>query len=246
MKDNAGRLLFERLGNKQPAGRDKRMKREVRLDEIEKLYGINDMVKADCGGCEGCSVCCHGMGNSVVLDPFDIYRLETGLSLSFQELLLEHVEFHVEEGLILPNLKMDGEEESCTFLNKDGRCRIHPHRPGLCRIFPLGRYYENDSFKYYLQIHQCPRENRSKVKVKKWIDMPDVKRNEKFILEWHGFIKELKGLFAGTEDEKLKKDVTSYMLNLFYMQVYHAEEDFYSQFEERLKKAEKLIKAIEW
>ncbi len=39
--------------------------------------------------------------------------------------------------MILPNLKMSGEGEACTFLNEEGRCRIHPCRPGICRMFRL-------------------------------------------------------------------------------------------------------------
>ncbi len=37
------------------------MLREVDIKEISdgRLYGVNDMVKADCGGCAGCSVCCR-------------------------------------------------------------------------------------------------------------------------------------------------------------------------------------------
>ena len=32
------------------------MERNVSMDEISdgKLYGLNDMVRADCGGCKGC------------------------------------------------------------------------------------------------------------------------------------------------------------------------------------------------
>ena len=40
------------------------MERYVRLEEISdgRLYGPNDMVRADCGGCEGCPAsCCRGM-----------------------------------------------------------------------------------------------------------------------------------------------------------------------------------------
>ena len=40
------------------------MERNVSMDEISdgRLYGLNDMVKADCRDCEGCSACCRGMG----------------------------------------------------------------------------------------------------------------------------------------------------------------------------------------
>lgn len=224
----------------------KRMKREVDLEELKRLYGLNDMVRADCGGCVGCSACCRGMGTSVVLDPYDIYRLETGLSASFSRLLEGPVELHVEEGVILPNLKMSGAEEACVFLDGAGRCGIHPFRPGLCRIFPLGRVYEEESFRYYLQIHQCPKQNRAKIKVKKWIDEQEPERNERFILQWHRFLKTLKECVARTEDEKLERDVTAFVLQLFYGNDYDGEAPFFQQFESRLEKAEKLLAAIEW
>ena len=104
------------------------------------------MVKADCGGCNGCSRCCHGMGNSIILDPYDVYRMTTGMGKSMQELLAASVELNVVDGVILPNLKMQGAEEACAYLDGGGRCSIHPYRPGICRLFPLGRYYENGGF----------------------------------------------------------------------------------------------------
>ena len=152
------------------------MKRNVSLAEISdgRLYKANDMVKADCGGCNGCSRCCHGMGNSIILDPYDVYRMTTGMGKSMQELLAASVELNVVDGVILPNLKMQGTEEACAYLDEEGRCSIHPYRPGICRLFPLGRYYENGGFSYFLQTGECAKENRSKIKVSKWIDTPDL------------------------------------------------------------------------
>ncbi|GKH32254.1 YkgJ family cysteine cluster protein [Muricomes sp. OA1] len=144
------------------------MERYVRLEEISdgRLYGPNDMVRADCGGCEGCPAsCCRGMGNTIVLDPLDVFRMTTALGAKFEELLIDKIELNVADGLILPNLKMDGEGESCVFLNSQGRCSIHDARPGICRIFPLGRYYEDRDFRYFLQTHECLKENRAKIKV---------------------------------------------------------------------------------
>ena len=131
------------------------MIREVSIEEISdgKLYTANDMVKADCQDCKGCSACCHGMGESIVLNPLDVHRLKVGLGKSFEQLLENCLELNVCDGLILPNLKMSGPDEACTFLNSEGRCTIHSFRPGICRIFPLGRFYEGDSFKYFLQVY---------------------------------------------------------------------------------------------
>ena len=47
------------------------------LEEISdgKRYGLNDMVRAACNDCAGCSSCCEDMGESIILDPLDIYEL---------------------------------------------------------------------------------------------------------------------------------------------------------------------------
>ena len=198
------------------------MKRNVSLAEISDghLYKANDMVKADCGGCEGCSRCCHGMGNSIILDPYDVYRMTTGMGKSMQELLAASVELNVVDGVILPNLKMRGTEEACAYLDGEGRCSIHPYRPGICRLFPLGRLYEDGGFKYILQIHECPKTNRSKIKVKKWIDTPDLRQYEKFVWDWHQFLLDVQEVFYQTEDADLIKNLNMYVLSRFYTKSY--------------------------
>ena len=219
------------------------MKRNVTLEEISdgNLYGANDMVKADCQDCKGCSDCCQGMGDTVILDPLDVYRLCEGLKKSPEELLGSVLELGVTDGNILPHLAMKGQEERCVFLNTEGRCSIHDIRPGFCRLFPLGRYYTEDGFKYILPIHECKKKNRSKIKVKKWLDTPDLKQYEKFVLDWHNFLLDVQEVFYDTEDETLVKNLNMYVLSRFYYTPYKEEEDFYPQFYVRLDEAKKLL-----
>lgn len=221
------------------------MKRNVKMEEISdgKLYTANDLVKADCGDCEGCSACCRGMGSSIVLDPLDVYRLTEGLGVRFEQLLVEKIELNVVDGIILPNLKMGGAKECCAFLNEEGRCSIHGIRPGICRLFPLGRFYENGSFQYFLQIHECKKENRTKVKVKKWIDTPDLKSYEAFVSQWHYFLLDIQEKFLKIEEEKMKS-VNMFLIQSFYLEPYNKEEDFYSQFTKRLEKVKKTLETI--
>ena len=70
------------------------MKRQVTMEEISdgKLYTSNDLVKADCGDCEGCHACCTGMGSSIVLDPLDIVRICRGTGAAFETLLAGKIE----------------------------------------------------------------------------------------------------------------------------------------------------------
>lgn len=219
------------------------MKRNVTLEEISdgNLYEANDMVKADCQDCKGCSDCCQGMGDTVILDPLDVHRLCAGLKKLPEELLGSVLELGVTDGNILPHLAMKGTEERCVFLNTDGRCSIHDIRPGFCRLFPLGRYYTEDGFKYILQIHECKKKNRSKIKVKKWLDTPNLKQYEKFVLDWHNFLLDVQEVFYETEDETLIKNLNMYVLSRFYYTPYKEDEDFYPQFYVRLEEAKKLL-----
>lgn len=215
------------------------MERNIDMSEVSdgRLYGLNDMVKAGCDNCAECSACCQGMGNSIVLDPYDVYRLTSGLNCRFEDLLINKLDLNVVEGIILPNLKMSGRNESCAFLDEEGRCSIHSIRPGICRIFPLGRIYEDGSFQYFLQVHECKKTNRTKVKVKKWIDTPDIIKNEAFINRWHYFLKEITQKVQGLPEDNVKQ-MNMYILNAFFVTLYEDRRDFYEQFEERMNAAE--------
>ena len=219
------------------------MEREIDLKEISdgKLYEANDMVKAGCDDCRGCSSCCRGMGESILLDPMDIYRLTTNLECTFEQLLETCVELHVVDGIVLPNMKMVGREEQCPFLNQEGRCNIHAIRPGICRLFPLGRCYEEGSFRYFLQVHECPKEPKTKVKIKKWMDIPDIRSYEKFICQWHYFLKDSGRILQEMGQEKLANKINRYILEQFYRKPYDGSRDFYEQFQLRLQLAKRYV-----
>lgn len=207
----------------------------------QKLYELQDMVKVGCGGCMGCSSCCEGMGDTIIVDPYDAYRLTEGLNLSFEAMLQNGLlSLHVEDGVILPHLTMN-ENNRCVFLNDAGRCSIHESRPGLCRIFPLGRQYKDGRI-YYFLLDECKKSGKVKMKVEKWIDTKQTRVNEQFLLHWHDYIK----AFRGCAKEKIReeggetvmKQKNMLLLQTFYFTPYR--DDFYEEFEERLNYMENL------
>lgn len=213
------------------------MRREGTFEDISdgRRYGLNDMVKAGCAGCEGCSDCCRGMDDTIVLDPYDIVRMTNGCGKSFEALLQEGlIALSVYDGIILPHIAMAGKGGACGFLNQEGRCRIHSHRPGICRLFPLGRIYENGSFSYFLQTNQCRFQNPSKVKIKNWLDTPETAKYEAYICKWHYFIKELTEYVARQEDGQRARTVNMLILQNFYVTSFERDADFFEQFEKRL------------
>lgn len=215
------------------------MRKVENLEEISdgRIYELNDMVRAGCQDCKGCSDCCQGMGNSILLDPLDVFRIMKNERCTFDELLSGAVELNVVDGIILPNLKMSGEKEQCAYLNEEGRCSIHAYRPGICRLFPLGRCYGDHSFQYFLQTKECSRKNRTKVKVSKWIDTPDIQKNQEYIVAWHYFLKELELLLQKQTEQAVYKQINMYLLQLFFIMPYDTENDFYTQFYKRLEEA---------
>lgn len=211
------------------------MRREMDWEAVSdgKLYSSRDLVKAGCGDCLGCWQCCTGMGNSVILDPWDLFQMERGTGQSFEELLTSALELHVVDGVVLPNLRMAGPEERCGFLSAEGRCRIHPYRPGFCRMFPLGRIYQKESFRYFLQVQECPRQPKTKVRISKWLDIPDLKAYENFVLAWHRLLKEAEGLLGQISDPETTKRLSLFILQTFYLAPYDTAADFYEQFVRR-------------
>ena len=210
------------------------MDNELRAITDGRIYRKNDMVKVGCHDCQGCSDCCRGMGESILLDPFDIYRLTRFLNKSFAELMENAVEIHSVEGLLLPNLKMGSDGDgSCSFLNQEGRCSIHAARPGICRLFPLGRQYEADGagLSYFLLTEECPAKNKSKMKVEKWLDTENLPKYEAYLCDWHALTKALREEIINSTDDTYTKQVTTMFLRLFYEKPYV--EDFYQEFYQR-------------
>lgn len=217
------------------------MRREVQLEDISdgKLYTVEDMVKAGCADCMGCSACCHGMGNSLILDPYDIYLLTKGLGKSFMEMVNDkEIELNMADGVIIPNMSMSGKNEACHFLDDKGRCSVHDIRPGICRLFPLGRYYTEGSFKYILQTGECKKENRTKVKIKKFLGIDNLKAYESYITDWHYYLKavekDIRDKLSSNDDNKAR-EISVTLLNTYFIMPWDFSKSFYEQYYERRK-----------
>lgn len=221
------------------------MNKELQEISDGKLYGNNDMAKISCHDCAGCSSCCKDMGQSIWLDPYDVFLLTRNLGKRFEELLAREVEFHVEDGLILPNMKMIGEKElSCGFLDENGRCSIHVFRPGLCRLFPLGRNYDEERLEYFVLSDACPAQNKSKVKINKWLSVPRIKDYEKFLVQWHSLTKLLRAYYMErTPEEDVVKAINMKFLNTFYLTAYETE-DFYEEFGKRYEEMDSFLRGL--
>ncbi|MBC6002671.1 YkgJ family cysteine cluster protein [Paeniclostridium sp. NSJ-45] len=215
------------------------------LDKISdgKLYDIEDIVKADTCGCDGCNDCCLDVGDLVVLTPFDVYEIVNYLGVKFDDLLGDKIELIQNNKISLPYLKMQ-DNNKCSFLNENGRCIIHSKRPNICRMFPLGRVYQDNDFKYFLQIGNCPKEDLKDVKVSDWIGIENYHENKRFILEWYKLTKALAFRLKFVRDEKEIEEINQILLDSCYRINIEEEENFYSVFLQCLPDIKKRLGII--
>lgn len=215
------------------------MKSSMTLDKISdgRAYDIDDMVKADTGGCDGCSACCHDVGDMVVLNPYDIYNIAKNSSVSFDELTGNKLNMITDGKIALPYLKMVGSKNRCAFLNENDRCSIHTYRPSICRLFPLGRFYEDDGFKYFLQIDTCSMKNLKEISVREWIGVEDYDNNKVFIMAWYKLLKALTFRVKFIRDDEELKSVNTFLQDTFFKINPKEYDDFYQEFFNRLPAA---------
>lgn len=219
------------------------------------LYNSDDQVKIACNDCKGCQQCCENMDDTIILDPYDVWQLTNKLKIAgggkvtFELLISEDgpLELGNHNGMILPHMKMvatDREDVGqCSFLN-NGRCSIHFCRPGMCRLYPLGRIFteknNNIEIGYIILDDEfgCKIQDTSYVKVSDWLGIKDERYYGEFLSKWHGFKKQI---VSQVESGKLSMKSKEYMdmqmdvLRVFYSTPYGT--DFFEEFEERLLKA---------
>ena len=80
--------------------------------------------------CSRCSHCCHD--KLIQMNPYEIARLAANRGVGTAEFRVRWTQDG--EGLHLART----EDGACVFLGPQG-CSVHPDRPLVCRLYPLGR-----------------------------------------------------------------------------------------------------------
>jgi Fe-S-cluster containining protein len=95
-----------------------------------------DPVQLSCGT-DGCPSNCCTSGPHIVLNPYEIAQICSTAGMSYED-LLDVVETDRVNGFPLVMLPRD---PACHFWSGKG-CRIYAGRPLACRLFPLGRVFD--------------------------------------------------------------------------------------------------------
>ncbi len=148
--------------------------------------------------------------------------------------VLQYMPYSEQELKLQFGLAQDDSERlnECVFLDADGRCQIHESRPGMCRLFPMGRNYKELGFDYFVIPDGCDMPNKSKVRIEDYLEIPDLKKYEMYISDWHRFVRKLQAeLVSKSEDERV--EVAQKVVHTFFISDYIHEEDFFMQYMRR-------------
>jgi hypothetical protein len=94
--------------------------------------------------CNSCNRCCHE--KLIPVNPYEIARIAGRLGLSTSETIDRFTSNG--SALAFP-------EGACTFLTGQG-CSIHPDRPLVCRLYPLGRVAQADGTETIVELQPHP------------------------------------------------------------------------------------------
>lgn len=211
----------------------------------QRLYKSAEAIQLPGEGCAGCGKCCRGMGDTIVLDPWDAAQLAEGLGKPFASLLEREADLHAEEGLILPHLRMQAETDSCIFLSGEGKCTIHAFRPGICRLYPLGRQYGETGVRYFRVPDSC-KDRSENVRIDRWLAVAGGKAGlhqyEQFKTQWQRFTRSMKETVnSGDLDPETVRQLNVYLLQRFYLEPYPANR-FFEVFYHRLQDIETQLR----
>ncbi len=100
--------------------------------------------------CKRCGFCCD---NTIIqLYPFDIKNICNNLNITTAELHKNHSVFKLDKNNILRCILKN--RPKCPF-NDNSNCKIYESRPIRCRLFPLGRVFQNNEILYVLPAKKC-------------------------------------------------------------------------------------------
>jgi len=96
--------------------------------------------------CHACQRCCHD--KLIQVNPYEIARLARNRGISTGEFIDQYLST---EGPYLRFL----ENTACVFLTEQG-CSVHPDRPLVCRLYPLGRHLSAEGDEHFTHLTPHP------------------------------------------------------------------------------------------
>lgn len=202
---------------------------DKRLQEIydnldDMTLGIDDTFSFKC---RGCGKCCR-QREDILLSPKDLYRLAVYLELTVADVLKQYCEVYQGSDSLMPIARLIsiGGNNRCPFL--DGRkCRVHTFKPGVCAMYPLGRYIRKEpaddgapiEIRYINNKPDCDHKEQKQT-VRLWLARWGISHPDPFFLRWQEVIGSISQFFHMLRDRQATDKIRYMLLNVVFESIY--------------------------
>ncbi|MBE6083816.1 MAG: YkgJ family cysteine cluster protein [Tissierellaceae bacterium] len=199
---------------------------------LNNRLGENDTFEF---GCNQCGECCRNRYD-IVLSPYDLYRIAKYLKMKIPDVLRKYCESYMGENSNMPVVRAKPKihNDVCSFL-RNGKCSIHEAKPSVCALFPLGRAADSKGEIRYFYGGGCTNANKSKVSLKDWIGMFNLKESEEPTKLWGKAITKLSVAKSLVKKDAEKEEMFNNLAYITLYQNYDTDKDFLPQFSENIK-----------
>ena len=214
----------------------------------EELLSLPKLGKEDtfAFGCNRCGSCCRER-EDILLTPLDLFKIAKYLNKSIGDILSDYCETYEGKDSKIPIVRIRPREyrRTCPFAKKDG-CLIHPVKPAVCALFPLGRMTDarTNEFTYFLQPVSCGNKKQTQT-VRQWLDGFSMLEEERFTVMWHQKVGELSGILRKVYSNIsfIHDAIYSALSVLLYLQ-YDLGADFMQQFMDNCAEALRIVEQL--
>lgn len=220
-------------------------------DNLDKLtIGLDDPFRFHCDQCGKC--CIHR--DDILLNPRDLYNMAKFLKLTMGGTVARYCEVYIGDSSRFPivRIKPRGSVHRCPFLN-DRKCSIHPAKPIVCAMFPIGRYVRTDhplengklKTEYLFQKLLCGDQSETHT-VREWFGAFGIPLEDTFFQDWQNALTEISLKIHKVEPLSTEKEM-NLIWDLIYRVLYlnyDMEKEFEPQFQDNSRKLMEVIRKL--
>ncbi|MFH1276231.1 MAG: YkgJ family cysteine cluster protein [Candidatus Woesearchaeota archaeon] len=139
--------------------------------------------------CTKCGQCCDK--TMIALYPFDIRIICDHLNISTTQFHEKYSAFTIDnENIVRCFLR---NRPRCPFKDVNNKCSIYDFRPVRCRLYPIGRFFQEDQTHYLVANDPSPGFNSNKKQsIAEWLEEQGVTKYDPLTERWNHFLIKLK------------------------------------------------------
>lgn len=189
--------------------------------------------------------CCRKRREPILLTGADIFRAAIALETSIVSTIAQNTVGYIGGDSHVPIIALKERFDGSCRLLRNGHCMIHDHKPAVCALFPLGRYFDSreQAYHYFMNPRSCHNgRNTGKVwTLQEWLDLFKVEETEKMTAAWHRLLGGIAQVTHKMDESEIKGELLDVLLNVLYLN-YDLKKPYIEQIERNMVIAKDIFR----